>query len=207
MSVSSSGWRLPPSIAKEGLVYGKIFDSLWTGSLYGKPDEQLVFIFLCANADPEGFVDVSHAAIAGPTGLSIEAVTAAIEKLEAPDDQSRSQELEGRRLERIDAHRSWGWRIVNYKPYRNLQDPDTRREQNRRSQEKRRATIAAGRMSTSVSGGHRSSASVSNGQRPSAQAEAEAEAYSIVSPPLRSLRSLHSGKTRSPEATVSPRRA
>lgn len=121
-------------------MYAKVFRSLWTGTLYGRSDPQHVFIYLLCHADREGFVDVSPPAIAGATGLPLDRVQAALVELEAPDPNSRSGEQDGRRLERIDAHRPWGWRVVNFLPYRNLKDADMVREQTRERVKKHRET-------------------------------------------------------------------
>jgi len=115
----------------EGAMYAKIFSSLWEGTLYGQSDAQLVFIFLLARCDAEGFVNVTLPAIAGPTGMDVERVRAAVELLEAPDANSRTQDQGGCRLERIDADRDWGWQIVNYVKYREMRDEDTIRTQTR----------------------------------------------------------------------------
>ena len=112
-------------------MYAKIFKSMFDGTLRGRSDELLVFVNLLANSDRDGFVDRHFRAISEETGLSIDRVETAIKQLEAPDDESRSKDLEGRRLERIDEHRTGGWRIINYLKYRKLHDDAERREMNR----------------------------------------------------------------------------
>jgi len=119
-------------------MYAKVFRSLWTGTLYGRSDPQHVFIFLLCHCDRKGFVDIAPQAIAGATGLPLDRVQAALLELEAPDPLSRSPALEGRRLERTDGERPWGWRIVNYEPYRARRDEDQRREEARLRMEKLR---------------------------------------------------------------------
>ena len=145
-------------------MFAKVFTSLWQGSLVGKADEQLVFIFLLANADERGEVDYFPPVIASLTGMGIDRVKAALLQLEAPDEFSRSSEMEGRRLVRLDEHREWGWRIVNYAKYRAIRNAETRREQNRISSAKYRQ-----RSSAAASDRHHAPAE-------SAQAEVEAEA-------------------------------
>lgn len=110
-------------------MYAKIFASLWDGTLYGKTEALLVFIFLLTRSNSDGFVRVVPEAIAGPTGLSLEAVLSAIEVLEAPDPQSGTKDEEGRKMLRIGPIGSW--QIVNYVKYRNMRDQDTIREQTR----------------------------------------------------------------------------
>ena len=141
-------------------MYGKLFASLYQGTLRGRSDEILVFTNLVAHADSRGFVDKHWLAIAQETGLSIEQVKAAIEVLEAPDPDSRSPEENGRRLVRMDEHRAWGWRIVNHAKYRAIRSEEDRREQNRLAQER-----------------FRDKSNKSKPRKPrSAKAEAEAEA-------------------------------
>ena len=119
-------------------MYAKLFASLYQGTLRGKSHEILVFTNLIAHCDKEGFVDKHFRAIAEETGLTVDEVKAAISELEKPDDESRSLDLDGRRIIRIDDHRNWGWQVVNFLKYRSIRDEETRRETWRKSQSKRR---------------------------------------------------------------------
>lgn len=110
-------------------MYAKVFSSLWRGSLRGHSDPQHVFIYLLAHADEQGVVEAMPEAIADETGLGLEAVEAAIAHLESPDLKSRSPEHEGRRISRLDEHRTWCWIITNYERYRELSDREKVREQ------------------------------------------------------------------------------
>ena len=148
-------------------MYCKLFASLYQGTLRGKSHEILVFTNLLANADSAGHVDIHFRAIADEVGLSVDEVRAAIVVLESPDVESRSHEHAGARLVRMDGHREWGWKIVNYIKYRSIRSEEDRREQNRIAQDKFRQNSK------------QPSAIVSNSKPrkpPSAQAEAEAEA-------------------------------
>ena len=95
-----------------------------------------MFTNLLSHADVYGVVDVHPLAIADETGLPIERVWETLRMLEAPDEQSRSPENEGRRIVKLDGHRAWGWQIVNYVKYRTIKNEDDRRAQNRAAQEK-----------------------------------------------------------------------
>lgn len=148
-------------------MYAKVFKSMFEGSLRGQSDALLVFVNLLANSDLEGYVDRHFQAIADETGLSLNRVKAAIELLESPDIQSRSKELDGRRLERIDEHRDWGWRVVNYRYYRSLAREYERREYLREKQSERRESLRQ-RVSTPVN--------ISLHCQPIAEADAEADA-------------------------------
>lgn len=117
-------------------MYAKLFASLYQGTLRGRSHEILVFTNLLAHCDITGHVDKHFKAIAEETGLSIDEVKAAIVNLESPDHESRSPEAEGARIIQADAHRAWGWRVVNHAKYRAIRNEEDRREQNRLSQER-----------------------------------------------------------------------
>jgi hypothetical protein len=119
-------------------LYAKIFTSIFDGSMRGHSDLLLVFVNILCHADKDGVVDRTCRAIADETGLSLRRVEAAIVSLESPDEQSRSRNEDGRRLERIDPARTWGWKIVNYLHYRDLRSELDRREQNREAQKRHR---------------------------------------------------------------------
>jgi hypothetical protein len=146
-------------------MYVKLFASLYQGTLRGCSDEILVFTNLLAHADMYGIVDKHWRAISEETGLPRDRVETAILRLESPDPESRSPEEEGRRIIRIDDHRAWGWRIVNYGKYREIRNADDRREQNREAQKRWREKNADSKQSKPRSA--------------HAEAEAEAEAEAI----------------------------
>lgn len=168
-------------------MYVKLFSSLFDGSIRGKPDLILVFVNMLARAMPDGTDDRHIRAISDETGLSLDRVQKAINELEAPDPESRTDAEDGRRIKRLSVSRKWGWLIVNYVRYRNTRDEESRRIQNREAQ--RRSRLGCSALSTPLSVRQRPSApvsirqhmsapvsNVSIGQRSSAQAEAEAEA-------------------------------
>ena len=120
-------------------MYAKLFSSLYQGTLRGRSDEILVFTNLLAHCDKEGYVDKHFRAIAEETGISQDRVREAIGILEQPDPESRSPEVEGRRIVRIDDYRAWGWQVVNFLKYRGIRDEEARRETWRKATAKRRA--------------------------------------------------------------------
>lgn len=105
-------------------MFAKVFASLWNGTMMGKPNEQLVFIYLLCNADRKGYVDIHPKVISLATGLPEPDVIRALAYLEAADFQSRTDEHQGRRIVRLNEHRDWGWHIVNYEKYRHMRDMD-----------------------------------------------------------------------------------
>lgn len=117
-------------------MYCKLFASLYQGTLRGRSNEILVFTNLLAHAGRDGTVDKHFRAIAEETGLTIDEVREAVTVLEAPDAESRSPDENGARIIRMDEHRVWGWRIVNYGKYRAIRSEEDRAEQNRLAQER-----------------------------------------------------------------------
>ena len=152
-------------------MYAKLFTSIYQGTLRGNSHALLVFTNLLAHADKEGIVDMHPKAIAEEVGLTINEVRAALLMLEAPDDESRSPEEQGRRIVRLDEHRAWGWLVVNYVKYRSIRNEDDRREQNREAQERWREKKRKDK-----------SASVSHDKPQSAHTEAEADTKKEIVP-------------------------
>lgn len=111
--------------------FAKIYGSIFTGSLRGKSDEILVFVNLLTHATCEGVADIHPTVIADETGLPLCNVTSALVTLGAPDPDSRSPKEEGKRIVSLDAHRSWGWRIVNHEFYRSLSSDNRYKEMTR----------------------------------------------------------------------------
>jgi hypothetical protein len=64
-----------------------------------------------------GIVDMTRPALARRLNIPIEVLNEQITKLEAPDPHSRDEDFEGRRIERLDEHRDWGWKILNWEKY------------------------------------------------------------------------------------------
>lgn len=156
-------------------MYAKLFTSIYQGTLRGNSRGLLVFTNLLAHADSAGHVDIHPRAIADEVGLAPDEVRAALDELEAPDVESRTPNEDGRRIVRLDDHRAWGWRIVNYAKYRAIKNEDDRREQNR---------LAQARWRAKQSGAQSASVSEHKHDKPeSAQAEAEAEAEAINTEP------------------------
>jgi hypothetical protein len=97
-------------------------------------------------ADSQGVVDMTVGAMSRTTGIPVEILSEGIAALEAPDPASRSPDVEGRRIARLDAHRSWGWFLVNFSKYRAMQ---TREEKNEADRERMRSKRAAERSNAS----------------------------------------------------------
>lgn len=104
---------------------------MYTGTLYGQWQAIVTFQQMIVLADADGMVDMTPPGIAAITSIPLDIITMGLEVLSAPDPYSRTPGSEGRRIELIDAHRPWGWHIVNHEKYKSLQDADTVRAQTR----------------------------------------------------------------------------
>jgi hypothetical protein len=110
--------------------------------------------------------------------LPLDVVEKGLAVLEQPDRRSRRAIEHGRRIVRIDSHRDWGWRIVNYGHYR-VADAAERQEQWRRAHPDEVAAQNAKRASTSSDTTPRNGASRPVTARNQAEAEAYAEAEAV----------------------------
>lgn len=112
-------------------MYGKIFESIYDGSLYGEFEAIVVFKAMIVLADESGSLDMSPQSIAGRTSYPIEVIKKGLSVLQKPDPDSRQPAHEGRRIVPLENGRSFGWHIVNYEYYRNLANREAKREADR----------------------------------------------------------------------------
>jgi len=112
-------------------MYGKVFSSLFTGSMRGKGDLQLVFAYMISNATADGTCDFTPQCIADATGKPLELINDCIKELENEDHMSRTRKDDGRRIRLIDDSRPWGWEIINHKMYRDIGNGATMKEAER----------------------------------------------------------------------------
>lgn len=120
-------------------MYGKIFASMFKGSLYGKWEAIVTFTVMIVLADQEGEVDMTPEALAASTSIPLDIIQRGIKLLESPDPQSRTPDEDGRRIVRVSDSRDWGWRITNYAHYRAIRTAEERREYFRQHKRKQRA--------------------------------------------------------------------
>ncbi len=124
-------------------MYSKVFRSIYDGTLADNWQALVTFQQLLILADGDGVVDMTIGAIHRTTGIPVDVLTKGIEVLEAPDRGSRTPDMEGRRIARIDAHRDWGWFLVNWDKYRKMTTREEKKEADRvRIQEQRNAQKA-----------------------------------------------------------------
>ena len=141
------------------MTFTKLFSSITESTIWVEDDgTRLVWITMLAMADRYGRVYGSIPGLGSRARVSLAATEAAIEKFLGPDKYSRTEDFEGRRIEKIDG----GWRLLNYEKYRELRDDEVRKEQNRMAKRRSRASAEP--------------VTVSQGQPESANQSAHAEA-------------------------------
>ena len=119
-------------------MYGKIFDSIYDGTLVEDWRALVTFQQMIVLCDADGIIDMTPSAISKRTSIPIEHIKAGIEILENEDPYSRTEGEDGRRIVRLEDHRPWGWYLVNHEKYKQLQDSDTVRAQNRERKRRQR---------------------------------------------------------------------
>lgn len=119
-------------------MYGKIFDSMYEGTLYGHWQAIVTLQQMLVLCNSEGVIDMTPQAMAARTSIPLEILQKGIEILSEPDQYSRTPGDEGRRIILMDDHRPWGWLIVNYAKYRDMKSHEDKLEADRvRIREKR----------------------------------------------------------------------
>jgi hypothetical protein len=112
-------------------MYGKVFDSIYDGTLYGHWEAIVTMQQLIVLATPDGVVDMTPQAIAARTSIPFEIIEKGLKILADPDPYTRTPGDEGRRIVLLDEHRPWGWRLVNHGKYMRLRDIKQKREADR----------------------------------------------------------------------------
>ena len=161
-------------------MYVKLFSQIMDSSITEDYLVRWVFTDLLILADSEGYVDMTHQAIAARTRVPEDIVRRAIDLLGNKDAESRDQTEEGRRIIKIDNHRSWGWRIVNYLKYRAIRTADERREYMRSYMRVKRS------KQTVLNTGKQLLTRVSSVSPSEAEAESEEESITPIVPSFKS---------------------
>jgi len=103
----------------------KLFSSIVDSSIWFEPDHvRLVWITMLAIKNKDGIVEAAIPGLANRAQVSIEKCKDALERLSSPDEYSRSQEYNGRRIAPIDG----GWIVLNHAKYRDSGKEDRERE-------------------------------------------------------------------------------
>ncbi len=123
-------------------MYAKLFSQILESTLWTTEslETKILWITMLAKADQEGIVGSTIPGLAHLAGISVEDCKAGIGKFLSPDEYSRTQESEGRRIEAIDG----GWLLLNYTKYREIASKSHQREMARERVARHRANKKAG---------------------------------------------------------------
>ena len=108
-----------------------------------KAEVRLVWITMLAMADRQGRVFGSVPGLAHRARVEVDSCKEALARFMAPDEDSRTKEFDGRRIEEIDG----GWRLLNHEKYRALKDEESIKESKRlwarRSRESKKSSTSS----------------------------------------------------------------
>ena len=105
--------------------YGKIFDSLFTGSMFGSGPVVISVWAYVISKTYRSKVELNPPFLAAMIGCEVAEVEAALAILTSPDPSSRSKEEEGRRLLHEDG---FMYHVVNHSKYRDMVALEQNRE-------------------------------------------------------------------------------
>lgn len=120
-------------------MYGKLFSSMFSGSLHGNWQAIVTFQQMIILADKDGTIEMTPQAMSSITSIPLDIIESGIAHLEAPDPNSRTPDEGGRRIIRINPDRPWGWHITNYDHYRKIRTAEERRDYHKRYWHDRKA--------------------------------------------------------------------
>ena len=118
--------------------FTKLFSEIITSSIWSEDDKtRIMWITILALADQHGHVKAALPGLAAMARMSIEDSQKATQKLEAPDDFSRTTDHEGRRIEKVDG----GWFVLNHGKFRDRERAEKRREYMKNLMAERRSGV------------------------------------------------------------------
>lgn len=109
-------------------TFTKLFSSITRSSIWLEDDQTLrVWVTMLALADRNGYVGASVGGLAALARVPRDKTQDALDKFLSPDEDSRSKDFDGRRIEVSDR----GWNILNYQRFRDMRDEEARKEYER----------------------------------------------------------------------------
>jgi hypothetical protein len=118
-------------------MYGKIFASMYEGSMVGAgPLVFAVWGYCIAKADIDGTVLLNPDLLAPVIGTSTESIRHAVDFLQQPDEHSKNPDHDGRRLLHQSGHLYF---VVSHEIYRAMKSNEDRREYMREYMRRKRA--------------------------------------------------------------------
>jgi gas vesicle protein len=152
-------------------VYGKIFDTVFTGTLYGSgPTVFAVWAYVIATAKPPGVVEINPKLLAGCIGTDVGDIKKAIDLLCAPDSDSRNPDSDGCRLIHMGGLQ---YEVVSFQKYRDMVSMEDKRLADRQRMAEKRASM---RVSQIVANSRKESQPVAEVAETEAETETEVKA-------------------------------
>jgi hypothetical protein len=97
------------------MSFSKLDSGITKSSLWSEPlHVRVVFVSFLAEKDENGFVSAAYSSMQRICNVNKEQFDEAIRILESPDPESRTEDFEGRRLQKIEG----GWIVLNHEKYR-----------------------------------------------------------------------------------------
>ena len=116
-------------------MYGKHFESMYTGSMFGAGFPLFAVWGYVISHAKDGMVELNPKVLAAVFGESDETIEQVLASLCEPDPDSRTPDEDGRKLVQM-GH--FAYRVVNHERYRKLRSEDERREYQREWDRKNR---------------------------------------------------------------------
>lgn len=109
-------------------TFTKLDSGIVHSTIWVQPHDVLrVWIAMLALADQHGVARTAAPALAHLCMIPLDRMREILHVLESPDEDSRSEAEEGRRILKVQG----GWQLVNHAAYRNARDSDAERERKR----------------------------------------------------------------------------
>lgn len=97
------------------MSFSKLDSGITKSSLWSEPlHVRVVFVSFLAEKDENGFVSAAYSSMQRICNVNKDQFDEAIRILESPDPESRTEDFEGRRLQKIEG----GWIVLNHEKYR-----------------------------------------------------------------------------------------
>lgn len=129
-------------------MYGKHFESMYTGSMFGVgPTVFAVWGYVISHTKKDGCVELNPHLLGAMIGCPPKEIEDAITFLCGPDERSRSKDEGGRRMIR---EGEFDYRVVNFISYRNILNEDERRAYNRQKKRESRERLKSKGQSLTV---------------------------------------------------------
>jgi hypothetical protein len=124
-------------------MFGKHFESMYTGSMVGKGSAYFaVWGYVISHARPDdkvgGYVELNPVLLAMILGEEQEEVERVVREMCEPDPRSRTKDMDGRKLVRLG---EYSYQVVNHSKYRFIVDEVLRKEQNKAAQARHREKV------------------------------------------------------------------